>query len=339
MLLVVAFLVLPYAGVFAPSIGKVVYGRSNALWAENYERATRRAGRKSRRAARAKAAGLVPGAYDDDDDEDDDEPEPPPPPVKAVEKEGGQPIGRQESFAKKSARKAQETAIKAARMVKRAESFAKKTNAKVAEVKTKVLTSCDCFNRCLAAAGLDGYTQLVDEYDEETGELKKPVYDTSKWHGKLMDVSWSLRQKVRYWMLEAPIVWDAITYPLYNASSRNRMVSLLKWDMYCFAATFFLWILMYYLTMRTKAAQIALETGKPVGEFEVLWLFLTNWDSWQCQITYGVMKVFFALSSAPFFLFTIGGLNKLFTHTEACAYTNKRDIVPIDTQVERGGVV
>ena len=41
-------------------------------------------------------------------------------------------------------------------------------------------------------------------------------------------------------------------------------------------------------------------------------------------------QVFFALSSLPFFVFTIGGLNKLFTHTEASAYTRNGQIVPID---------
>ncbi|KAL3933123.1 MAG: hypothetical protein SGPRY_000419 [Prymnesium sp.] len=36
-LLWLAFLVLPYAGVFIPSLGKVVYTRANSLWRANYE--------------------------------------------------------------------------------------------------------------------------------------------------------------------------------------------------------------------------------------------------------------------------------------------------------------
>jgi len=84
--------------------------------------------------------------------------------------------------------------------------------------------------------------------------------------------------------------------------------------------------------MRNYATHLALHTEPPrvPNEFEIAWLFLTGWETWQCEITYGVCKVFFALSSFPFFLFTIGGLNKLFTHTEASAYTRDGKITPID---------
>ena len=47
-LLWIAFLVLPYAGQFVPSTGKVVYGKANALWEKNYKIAQRRARRRAR---------------------------------------------------------------------------------------------------------------------------------------------------------------------------------------------------------------------------------------------------------------------------------------------------
>merc|ERR1712216_659099 len=109
--------------------------------------------------------------------------------------------------------------------------------------------------------------------------------------------------------------------PLRAGGSRNRMLQLLYWDTYMCAICVLLWFGLYYLTMRTYAVQAGLETGVTFNEFQIFWLWVTGWDTWQCQITFAVVKVFFMLSSAPFFIFTIGGLNKLFTHTEASAYT------------------
>ena len=54
-------------------------------------------------------------------------------------------------------------------------------------------------------------------------------------------------------------------------------------------------------------------------------------STWQCQISFSVIKILFYISSVPFFFFTLGPLGKLFTHTEATGYTRDGEIVPIDT--------
>ena len=54
------------------------------------------------------------------------------------------------------------------------------------------------------------------------------------------------------------------------------------------------------------------------------------WTAWRTQITFQVIKLLFALSAAPFFIFTIGPLSKLFTHTDPTAWTRSGQIVPPD---------
>ena len=43
-----------------------------------------------------------------------------------------------------------------------------------------------------------------------------------------------------------------------------------------------------------------------------------------------MVKLVFSLSSAPFFLFNVGPLAKLFAHTDETAYTRSGQIVTID---------
>lgn len=45
------------------------------------------------------------------------------------------------------------------------------------------------------------------------------------------------------------------------------------------------------------------------------------WIRWRTQITFQLIKLFFALTAAPFFLFTIGPLAKLFAHADPTAWT------------------
>ena len=53
------------------------------------------------------------------------------------------------------------------------------------------------------------------------------------------------------------------------------------------------------------------------------------WVSWRTQITFQIVKLTFALTAAPFFIFTIGPLAKLFAHADATAWTrNGRCVVP-----------
>lgn len=47
----------------------------------------------------------------------------------------------------------------------------------------------------------------------------------------------------------------------------------------------------------------------------------TFWLQWRTQITYQLVKLFFALTAAPFFLFTIGPLAKIFAHADPTAWT------------------
>jgi len=281
-LLWVAFLVLPYAGVYNPSTGKVVYGRANQLWATNYAAAVRRAAKR-----------------------------------------------------RKLAEERESCMAKLARcwnlfihlLTDRCPSPIDKCGGRCSRL---FITLKQVREKLFRLTGFDHYSKLVPETDPETGETLKPEYDTSIWHGRLMDQTWPIRQRMREFILEAPILIDTVTAPLRHASPRNRMVMLLKWDFVMVIVTFFLWMSMYYLSMRTRATEMGLTGDWVTDELNILWLFLTGWKTWQSEITYAIVKVFFALSSAPFFIFTIGGLNKLFTHTEASAYTRNGQIMPLD---------
>ena len=54
------------------------------------------------------------------------------------------------------------------------------------------------------------------------------------------------------------------------------------------------------------------------------------WGAWKTEVTIAVVKLVFMLSSLPFFVFTIGGLSTLFTHTDATAYTRTGRVVKTD---------
>jgi len=300
-LLWVAFLVLPYAGHFVPSTGKVVYGKANALWEKNYKLAQRKARRRARMLKGANAVQRML-AY-------------------------ATSIFRWCGFRTPKERQLER------------EYAATHGGHDILDIDELDDAVSEMSIRTHAG---DGYTKLEEAYDAEAAKIAvgheglpdsdhKPYYDTATWRGWLNDATWPARRyttlQLRHFMSEAPIVWDAITMPLVNASSRNRMIMLLKWDLWMFSSSIIIWLLMYFMTMRTYAVNL----GYPdANGFQVLWLFLTSWDTWQCQITYSIVKVFFALSSAPFFVFTIGGLNKLFTHTEASAYTRQGQLVVPD---------
>jgi len=163
------------------------------------------------------------------------------------------------------------------------------------------------------------YQKLLDiEQGEEPSEI--PPFELSTFFA-------------RVGFRELRIRWSALLYPLLNASSKNRLVALLKWDLAMFTSCAFLLFLGVYLALRAEEKVRAELAGEPVNELAAVWPLInfSMFSLWQCQITFSVIKVFFSLSSAPFFIFTIGGLNKLFTHCEATAYSADGSIRPMDT--------
>jgi len=126
------------------------------------------------------------------------------------------------------------------------------------------------------------------------------------------------------WIRETIILVDsyacAATFPIRHASGKNRMIMLLDWDIKMFIGQFILYFTMMYFALQDRHVNV----------FYRLFLAVTTFDGWEAQITYAVIKILFALSAAPFFTFTIGGLNQLFTHCAATAYTRDGRLVPID---------
>ena len=47
----------------------------------------------------------------------------------------------------------------------------------------------------------------------------------------------------------------------------------------------------------------------------------TFWTDWRTQITFQLIKLLFALTAVPFFIFTIGPTAKIFSHTDPTAWT------------------
>ena len=54
------------------------------------------------------------------------------------------------------------------------------------------------------------------------------------------------------------------------------------------------------------------------------------WSSWRAQITFAIVRLLFALSAAPFAIFAVGPLHKLFSHTDPTAYTPTGKLVQSD---------
>jgi len=90
----------------------------------------------------------------------------------------------------------------------------------------------------------------------------------------------------------------------------------------------------------TREAMAAMERGEDLYRHSLyhFWLVMVDmtmifsgdfWTRWRTQITYQVIKLLFALSTFPFFIFILGPFGKLFAHTDATAYTrNGRMVLP-----------
>ena len=89
---------------------------------------------------------------------------------------------------------------------------------------------------------------------------------------------------------ELRIRWSALVHPLLNASSKNRLVLLLKWDFAMFALWFSLLYVCVYYALRAEEVDRAELAGEPVNEFAAIWPLLDGsmWGAWQCQITFSV---------------------------------------------------
>jgi hypothetical protein len=125
--------------------------------------------------------------------------------------------------------------------------------------------------------------------------------------------------------------FDAVTFPMRCAEKQNRLVVLLHWDTFAFALCVLIFLILsvwsYWAREEIAAeadgrilkGQPLLHTLLVIGD--MMSIFSDSfWDDWHTQITFQIVKVIFSLSAVPFFLFTIGPLSKLFSHTDATAY-------------------
>jgi len=175
---------------------------------------------------------------------------------------------------------------------------------------------------------MGGYARLNDEADLESG--RKPKGSFTKSAARFITgEGMHFHERVE----EAQAVWAALLHPLLNAPPKNRMIMLLKWDMLMFLChVALLYVMMFFALLADEEAR-ASNAGEGLQILSrVVWPLINGafFDTWQCQITFSVVKIFFSVSSFPFFTFTIGGLNKLFTHTEPTGYTRDGLIVPAD---------
>jgi len=149
-----------------------------------------------------------------------------------------------------------------------------------------------------------------------------------------------LLERVRRQTLEVRATVMAVTYPMRTGSSKNRLFALLTWDTSAFWCCAALFLLMSLLSIRAEEELREKLLGETPGlvsrVLQVLRLFVIDfvtgqfWSTWQSQITFAVVKLVFMLSSIPFFIFTLGPMSTLFTHTDATAYTRNGTVVGVD---------
>jgi len=118
------------------------------------------------------------------------------------------------------------------------------------------------------------------------------------------------------------------------------MFVLLKWDTYASAICFGMLLLMLIIPVysdRVSADELAGHEPTLV-ELPLHMLMactsLLDYDlysTWRSKITLQVVKLSFALSAAPFFLFIMGGLAVLFTHTDPTSYNRQGRVVAKET--------
>ena len=153
--------------------------------------------------------------------------------------------------------------------------------------------------------------------------------------------------------------WCVYVYTRYYAcviplrSSKNRLLYLLKWDMWAFTACAALMLFMLLFSVvsddqqrsqQETAEALGADAAAAAAELDPSFLVTLGWwlgafpslftselwRGWRAQITWGVVRLLFSLSSAPFFFFIVGPLSKLFTHTDPTGYSRDGAVTPLD---------
>ena len=171
-----------------------------------------------------------------------------------------------------------------------------------------------------------GYVQQMDE--EARGAHEKKLLELRRGCAERYD------QTTLVGWLQARLAlchkyFDAVTYPMRCTDKQNRLVLLLHWDTFAFALCVLIFLILSvwsYWAREVIAAEADSRNGQPLLHTlllisDMMSIFSDSfWDDWHTQISFQIVKVIFSLSAVPFFLFTIGPLAKLFSHTDATAY-------------------
>ena len=171
--------------------------------------------------------------------------------------------------------------------------------------------------------GSGGYIKLEDATTPTGKPLSDEVKESDAREETVGAVGcvWAALERLRSTIM-------AVTYPMRTGASKNRLLLLLRFDTRAFLACAALFTLMSLVSVHAEVggswATACLALAYKMGVSGDFWL------EWQTQITFAVVKLVFMLSSLPFFVFTIGGLSTLFTHTDATAYTRAGRVVNVD---------
>jgi len=131
--------------------------------------------------------------------------------------------------------------------------------------------------------------------------------------------------------------------------SRNRLVTLVRYDHYAFMLAGVLFLTLAFqaasleerIDAKAESATRCQQRGlcAPVREWTlhrllwIAWYFVLGGalQSWRARLSFGITKLFFSLSAAPFFPLTISVINKLFTHADPTAYTADGRLTRMDS--------
>ena len=157
--------------------------------------------------------------------------------------------------------------------------------------------------------------------------------------------AWSsspLVREARGHINEAHVYILTLASPLTDSEggSGNRMFVLLKWDTYasaiCLSMLLIMLVIPVYSDRITEAQMAGHDPTLIESLFHMLFacaslLDLELYGTWRSKVTLQVVKLSFALSAAPFFLFIMGGLAVLFTHTDPTSYNREGRVVQKQT--------
>jgi len=331
-LLWVAFLVLPFAGVFKPATGSIDYERGHRLWAEAFDWASKQDSHRSLRQKRRqeRKEGLVGGA------------------LGVASKLGG--VGGK--FGLKVGGKALALGKGGASLVKGGLKKIRGRSAKKAPdgsivggeggVDYEKLEEELEETREMIADAEAGLAASSAEEDSGMRKQMRAIHERllaspcGTWYGTAASWCGNVYHVLAQWQ----VYYDALTFPMKQGNQQNRLFSLLTWDTWMFGLCTALFFFMMLKAEWTREAMAAMERGEDLYRHSLyhFWLVMVDmtmifsgdfWTRWRTQITYQVIKLLFALSTFPFFIFILGPFGKLFAHTDATAYTrNGRMVLP-----------